>query len=244
MKLFAYLSLVAASALFTATAQAEFVYTDWKSTGDKQAVLDTSTGVEWLRLSNTNKKSISTVLSELDTIYAGWRLPTNAEVSAMIRSVYGMPTTTNGQGLNISVYSTRSGGYRTGANKFINLFGNGHKSLAHHAGLYYDEDGIVRFTGAYANEGGAYTNTYGLEHTSKYSENSTLSNYYIGGVFLVSDGGTTLSSILNPNLNLNNPNAPVNTTPTAPTDVSVTAPISLGAAGMLLGLFGLRRRKQ
>lgn len=61
------------------------------------------------------------------------------------------------------------------------------------------------------------------------------------GVYLVSDGGTTLSSISNPNLNINNPNAPVNQVPDAPADVPVNA--GFGLLGLALMALGLRRRK-
>lgn len=240
MKLWATLASTLLALSLSFSAQAAFVYTDWKAVGDKGAVLDTDSGIEWLRLNHVNKKSMAQVLSQLDTIYAGWRLPTNAEVSTMMSRMY------NGIQMNINSYEGRTGGYRTGANNFINLLSNGYKTTAHHVGIYYDEDNVLRLTGAYANEGGAYTITYGLEHTSALSGTSVLS-YYRSGVFLVSDGGTTLSSINNPNLNLNNPNAPVNN-PDAPgsepTDVSVSPAVSFGMLGAMLTMAGRLKRKR
>lgn len=233
MKLWTTLASVFLALSLSLPASAAFVYTDWKASGDNKAVLDTNTGIEWLRLEEVNKKSMAQIQSELSTIYAGWRLPTNAEVEAMMTSIY------NGSQLQFVSYATRSGAYRSGANNFVNLFSNGYKTTAHHTGVYYDEDGILRYTGAYMNEGGVYTITYGLEHTSTFTESSTL-NHYRTGVFLVSDGGTTLSSLNDPFLNVNNPNAPVNQ-PEAPTDVN--APLS-ASAGLLFLALGFRRFKR
>lgn len=52
------------------------------------------------------------------------------------------------------------------------------------------------------------------------------------GVYLVSDGGVTLSSINDPTLNQNNPNSPA----------KLSVPGAIAALG-LAGLFGWRRRK-
>lgn len=59
-------------------------------------------------------------------------------------------------------------------------------------------------------------------------------------MFLVSDGGTRLSSFNNPMLNINNPKAPVNQVPDALADVPVQA--GFGLLGLLMA-FGGRRRK-
>jgi hypothetical protein len=63
----------------------------------------------------------------------------------------------------------------------------------------------------------------------------TSSAHYLG-VFLVSDGGTTLSSINDPSLNINNSAAPINNA------VSVPLPATLGLLGLSLAGFGLRRK--
>lgn len=233
MKLWTTIASVILALSLSLPASAAFVYTDWKASGDNKAVLDTDTGIEWLRLDSVDNKSMAQIKSELSTVYAGWRLPTNAEVEAMMTSMYA------GYNMQITTYTTRTGVYRTGANNFGNLFGNGYKSQAHHVGIYYDEDGLLRFTGAYLNEGGAYTITYGLEMNNNVGENQVLS-YYRAGAFLVSDGGTTLSSLNDPFLNVNNPNAPVNQ-PEAPTDVN--APLS-ASAGLLFLALGFRRFKR
>lgn len=228
-------AFILAAGLISTQANASFEYTDWKTVGDKKAFLDGSTGQEWLRLSQTGNKSISDVLNQLFTTYAGWRLPTNTEVTKFVTNIYG--------GLNLQFHevTARSNYYAMylGANRFASWMGNGYKTAVTHGGLYYDEDGKIRVFGAYMNEGGAYTITMGLESSYLYNVNSRAGGYF--GVFLVSDGGTTLSSINNPMLNINNPNAPVNQVPEAPADVPVHA--GFGLLGLLLMAFGLRRRK-
>lgn len=215
--------------LLAAPSHASFVHTDWKATGDKKALLDKGTGQEWLRLSQTGNRSISDVLSQLSTTYAGWRLPTNAEVTKFVTNIYG--------GLNLQFHEvTARGNYYAmylGANNFASWMGNGYKTAVTHGGLYYDEDGKIRVFGAYMNEGGAYTITMGLESSYLYGVNSRAGGYF--GVFLVSDGGTTLSSTLDPSLNVNNPNAPINQVK-PPADVPVHgAFVLLGFALMCLG---------
>lgn len=59
--------------------------------------------------------------------------------------------------------------------------------------------------------------------------------YHTAGVYLVSDGGTTLSSINDPSININNPKAPINM-------ADVSAPVGLATAGVLMLMLGARRR--
>ena len=73
-------------------ANAGLVHTDWKEAGDQQATLSEETGLEWLKLRNTDNMSINQVKSQLDTTYAGWRLPTNNEVGELITSHFSTMT--------------------------------------------------------------------------------------------------------------------------------------------------------
>lgn len=57
-------------------AEASFIKTDWQVAGDRKAVLDSTTGIEWLNLTQTNGLSVNQVISQLDTTFKGWRLPT------------------------------------------------------------------------------------------------------------------------------------------------------------------------
>lgn len=216
---------IVTAGFISAPASADFIHTDWKTAGDKQAALDTETGIEWLNLTQTNGKTITQVTDLLNTTYSGWRLPTYTEVSSMITRFFGNPTSWN-------AYSTSNGMI---ARDFSVLFGTGSTETAYNLGTHRTDTGQLRYSGAYVNganvEFSAYSVYYGPTNTTKPPRGL--------GVFLVSDGGTTLSSINNPNLNINNPAAPVNQAAPAPTDVS--APIGLGLAGLLLLLMGRRK---
>jgi hypothetical protein len=224
-KIFVALSLVVALTS-SGAANASFVYTDWKSSGDKKSLLHEETGLEWLRLSSTRGQSINSVTADLDTTYDGWRLPTNDEIEEVMGAMFG------GGYLQYSARTQRYNAQSRAAVDFARKFGQGDTSAAHHYALYKDEDDIVRLFGAYVNGGnGSYANVYALEHASTYTESTVLGKY--GGVFLVSDGGTTYSSQLDPSLNMNNQSAPINDVP---------APF-IGAMLSGLALLGFSRRK-
>ncbi|MGU5713582.1 hypothetical protein [Aeromonas caviae] len=76
-------AFILAVGLISAQTHAAFISTDWKKTNDKLAVIDTNTGIEWLKLQSTRDKTMNTVISQLETTYAGWRLPTYSEVVDM-----------------------------------------------------------------------------------------------------------------------------------------------------------------
>lgn len=48
--------------------------------GDGQAICEIDSGLFWLDFGITNNKSFEEIQAELDTTYAGWRLPTEQEV--------------------------------------------------------------------------------------------------------------------------------------------------------------------
>lgn len=65
------------------------VEADAFTAGDNKAALETATGLTWLDYGVNSGKSYNTVVSELDTVYAGWRLPTQAEVVNLWTSLFG-----------------------------------------------------------------------------------------------------------------------------------------------------------
>jgi hypothetical protein len=227
-KTFTALSLVVAMTL-SGAAHANFVYTDWKSTGDSKALLHEETGLEWLRLSSTRGKSIDSVTAAFDTTYNGWRLPTNDEITEVMQGLWARY---GGTSLQYNTKTNRNNGDSRGTVDFVRKFGQGDFRAASHNGLYVDEDDVVRRFGVYMNNSsGNYSINYALENTSTYSKTSEMNNY--GGVFLVSDGGATLSSKQDPELNQNNQSAPIN---------NVSAPF-IGAMLSGLALLGFLRRK-
>lgn len=81
-------TLISIFALSSISANAALVATDWLADNDSKATLDTDTGIEWLKLDNTDYKSIMQVQSDLDTTYQGWRLPNESEVLAYMNVVF------------------------------------------------------------------------------------------------------------------------------------------------------------
>lgn len=170
--------------LTTATANAAFQKTDWKAPGDALVAVDSDTGLEWLNLAATDNKSVAMVRSELATVYAGWRLPTNAEVAAMMSSIFEVPIST----LEFNKVTARSPSHlNNGALRFARMMSNGAITTANHHGFYYDEDGLLRTVGTYLNDYGTYAVIAGLEHVYAYNDSSVLTSLNIGGVMLVRD---------------------------------------------------------
>lgn len=216
-----------AAGLISTQASAAFVSTDWKSTGDKLAVLDKNTGIEWLSLDVTRGWSLTKALDETKDggSLAGWRLPSFSEVQQMIMSFYsGTHANFNGQvqqGHKNDAFGQRNMLFKA-------LFGSQTATSSvttPTVGLFYRDDGTSAVTGSYAHSTWNMSNFYGSA--------SALIGAVNMSVFLVSDGGVTLSSVNDPSLNINNPNAPINT-------VDVPAPVGLAAAALLI--FGAFRK--
>lgn len=227
--------LIVAVAAVSMSAHAGFVATDWQAAGDGKATLHTETGLEWLDLKQTAGKSINDVKALLGTTYAGWRMPTFSEVYAMASAMF--PVIKNNPGITIG-----GGSYQGADTASFQLFG---ANVGYYTYGLYEKNGSTYFFGAHTPTPDpgptAYTTTY---FDYFYDSNLNWKRVY-EGVFLVNDGGVTLSSINDPSININNPNAPINTTPpvTTPTDVSAPwAPISVGLS--MIGLFAFRRKNK
>ncbi len=79
-----------ATLLLSASTQAlPIVQADAFSAGDNKAALETSTGLVWMDFGVNSHRTFSDVVSSLDTDYAGWRLPTIAEVDHLWTSLFG-----------------------------------------------------------------------------------------------------------------------------------------------------------
>lgn len=111
---------VLATALLAPLAQAELIEADGFVTGDNLAVFDTVNGYTWLDLTVTDGLSINQVEAELDSTYAGWRLPTVAEVGALMESAF--PT------LDDVPTGSYDGMARTELQQFLDVFGTTHGS--------------------------------------------------------------------------------------------------------------------
>lgn len=232
MKKFTVLSLLLAGALSFQTSAA-MLQTDWKSTGDALATLDTETGIEWLDLTQTYNLSLAQMNARLSSDLAGWRYATFDEVVSLVSRFFDSPTSTWKSQTLPAVNDTLA--KRT---QWRSLFGvNGEGSLE---GMSLGavrknplDDARWSIAGVYR-----YGNdvTYIPSLTDARYDYSAQNGY--SGYFIVNDGGITLSSTQDPTLNINNPNAPVNNQP-AP----VNAPAGVALFGVLLSLV-MGRRKQ
>tara|TARA_Y100001973_G_C5196080_1_gene334352 strand:+ start:2176 stop:2871 length:696 start_codon:yes stop_codon:yes gene_type:complete len=226
MKLIKLLGMIALLSL-TQAAQAELIHSDYKSDGDELASLDVSTGIEWLKLSESNNMSITDAKNasnggSLD----GWRLPTDNELKGLLSDVFaGVINFREG----VTQYAINYSTYEDAVNTWLDFIGvartDGTKFWAF--GFAEDDSGKVDLNGVYVNGNTAYV-YLDFEH-ALYNDTFKSDGQ---SVFLVSDGGLTKSSIEDPSRNANNPEAPVN----------VSSPFAL--ASLMLLPFALTRRKK
>jgi hypothetical protein len=231
MKLLSTIFAVSAIALASMSASAQLIPTDWKSTGDKLATLDESTGIEWLDLTQTDGMSIDTAEGLLSSRFEGWRLPTRSEVTQLMVNAFPSQASymqgSLGQGFTNRTTDNEADNFRL-------LFGTTQVSSTHETtrGLFKNDPGVqysVLMSGSYDRKSDDFVALH--SNYNWVNETSYASSTY--GVYLVSDGGTTQSSLNDPSLNANNANAPSN--------------VPLPATAALLGLgllgFGARRKK-
>lgn len=237
--------IIAASVLLGASfsSSASFVHTDYLVEGDQKASLDTSTGIEWLKLPNTSGMSLDEIMqaTSRNGELRGWRLPSDEEVTDLMSKLYRNDYRNNGP--YFSVGSTRFekdiiqnyDWYRyMGTNHRYSYTYDKSKPRAYKSYTYgltvSDGDSLKRY-GYYTEERYYYGSdlTFAASISYDYSQAPGINDSY----FLVSDGGVTLSSKGNPDLNQNNPDAPVN-------DVPVGV---LFSGFSLLGLGLLQRRR-
>jgi MYXO-CTERM domain-containing protein len=211
-------TLIAATLLLSITsAQAALVESDWQNTGDALATLDTETGIEWLDLTQTVFMSINEAeeLTGSSGTFDGWRLPTRLEVNNLFQNMFPQHSFNDGRSsfTSFSNYSALFGVLQYGSR-----------------GMYVNDEmnerGGTQVLWASVDSNGWVYEDSNLSHSLDHKRNDF-------GVWLVSDGGTTISSIDDPSMNANNANAPVD---------NVSSPALLGLMG--LGLFGFAARRR
>jgi hypothetical protein len=191
MKLFSTLFAVSAIALASMSANAELISTDWKTTGDALATLDDETGLEWLDLTQTRGYSYNSISPHLNGTYSGWRFPTTAEMQELFAHVFPTIDTASP---GYKAYGENPEYYQT----FLSAFGATYRTNSYG---YYRQDGSneVTFSGV---------NSSFVHGTDAAKSSLGTSNVRVG-LYLVSNGGTTLSSINDPSINIGSANVPL-----------------------------------
>lgn len=234
-KISAHLLLVT-TLLFSGASHAAFSATDWKSAGDAKATLDTSTGLEWLDLDLTGGWTLQAAINATQSggSLAGWRLPTKSEVTTLMNHWLGQSWSNFG----IQYYYS----WPSAVIDFYNTFGKTRSSGSTSngqwwsGGVYLDGTTVLGAGVYHRDSWGSHSGQSWANDVTPYNINSYIDG---GGVFLVSDGGLTLSSVNNPSLNAANPNAPVNNQPVS----NVPAPLGLFLVAGFAAVC-LRRKKQ
>jgi hypothetical protein len=228
-------TLVAAQLLLSITsAQAELVESDWKNTGDALATLDTDTGIEWLDLTQTDNMSINQAegLTGAVGIFDGWRLPSRAEVTQMMLNAFSSQSEfLQGAGYNFQHTVDNPGPkFDNESLEFGRLLGRTH-SVRDRVFTYGMFKHDITGTNQPLMSGNYYTTSYSRVNINLNSVFNADYDYAheAYGVYLVSRGGATLSSQLDPSINV-------------PVADASTAPTTLGLMGLATLGFTVRRR--
>jgi hypothetical protein len=229
MKLLSTLFAVSAISLASMSANAELIATDWKTMGDSRATLDESTGIEWLDLTQTDGMSIDTVESLLSSRFEGWRLPTRSEVTQLMVNAFPSKA---GYMETSGYYAFTNATTDNEADNFRALFGatDATSTDAFSYGMFKNDvvgaSHSILVSGVRDRLADDYVVLVSNNNQTNYSR--YINNYM--GIYLVSDGGTTLSSINDPSLNANNANSPA------------SVPLPATAVLFALGLLGFGTR--
>lgn len=178
----------------------ELISVDYKNNLDGLATLDTSTGYEWLDLTETDNMSMNQVESLLSSTFSGWRLATSDEVSQLMAK-YMHPDLNNimlsGGVVNINSNLPQY----TAARFFTDIFGETGSSggFDHSRGFVKHNGGIVMSGPSPYITPAGHGQVYSKYNSNGYSASAANS---LIGVWLVSEGGLTLSSKADPNINI------------------------------------------
>jgi hypothetical protein len=170
------------------------IQTDYRINGDSKATLDTNTGLEWLVLDQTRGKSMNQINDLLSTTLSGWRFPTTNEVDKFMIHF-------GGSGL-VSYHEYSSITYFNKAKTNLGIYKNGY-GHEYSGGIYSNDVGSL-FDYSLLVAGARMVNFspqkfLSFRHNNFSNDFSEASVIY--GVYLVSDGGVTLTSIETPAIN-------------------------------------------
>jgi len=230
-------NILAAAALLSASlgSQAAIISVDWKVAGDNRAFIETTSGTEWLNVNETQGLSVNTVSGEFGAngLYEGFRVATASEMQPLfdlfLGSAPNLVSEPNPDYTNILSYTNEGMAIMADIRGVIGET-NANVNSAVTVGMYFDDAGtgsssvrMTHFIESFSSDAGRliYDRTF-----------SSLDNGYTGssvGVFLISDGGNTFSTINNPGLLTGG-----NTSTTEVSEPHALALLAFGFAGLVL----------
>lgn len=187
-------------AMVSVGAQAELVQSNWKVENDNRLMLDTSTGLEWLKLNETlnygKPSSAKNYLGE-GKLFEGFRLATESEIEQMWKSMFEQvfadvadqinmydPTQSDGTATTHSIFPNYSSQELQKSGTPIKQLLGKTLNIGYVVGTYYDADGNERMSGInLANGGASFWDNKSIPYFADWT-----------GTYLVSDTGFDVSS--------------------------------------------------
>ena len=166
----------------------EFVSIDYKNENDNLVTLDATTGLEWLDISETTGLIYSEFEAGNISGFDGWRLPTESEVNDMIERFAEVD-------FDVSIVVSNSI-----YNKFFSLYGITAQSevTSWQSGAWVKkENGEINVAGVSKNRVMYNTSLSNPTNTAL-----SITGYAHFGIWLVSEGGVSITSISQPEINV------------------------------------------
>jgi len=230
-----WLSVIVAGTLaltMGASAHAEMQIKDWKTEGDGLIVFDTETGLEWLNLQSTIRNSINTITPLLETEFAGFSVANKSQIDEMLNGVMPSIFTTEDYylGRDGSTDRVASPLVDTSESALFRTLFRAKKSYTYGVFAHNEDPSGVYTAGILG------SNIWSSGQVAYYDLRLDRDDYAMeenkSGVYLVSQGGYSYSSLNDEEMQNIQANAMAN----------VSSPLGLGVAGIALMGFAARRK--